>query len=470
MVKKLSQIVEQYLDTNNITDIQLVRRTEGVLGITFENIDFDICFIWKEQKNLKIDLRHNIESINNINTSSNSDIQKISFKNCNFKINPIILYEKVWHLEFDNCKFNSIDDLSEDLLRYQKESKRLVFYNCDFEYFKIGGVEDIRYRKGVKLSRFFLSGGKINHFIIQNIELDTKLYFNSENKIEIENLTIKNAIFKENFKLCHCNIKNVSIEDTDFKKQANFDKSSFHNGINNHNDKTIYFKALNFEGLTIFSHCDFTKKVVFSVVTFENFVHFKEANFKNGLDLDYTNIQKEINFFGMTGLDSRESQDNTSQETYRIVKYNFQKIGNQIEANKYHALELNKHRQDIWYKIRNLSFLDLGFYCYIKKIGLLGLEMLPSLIHRASSNYGQSWLLPLIWILIVGLITNYFICSINECSWNSIFNWSEILKHVSIINLDEALKKYPIIFLFNKISLGYLYYQFINATRKHIKK
>jgi hypothetical protein len=391
---------------------------------------------------------------------------------------PVI--NNIRKIEFNHCRFkNTSENLIEDLLLDNSDSSKTVKFNyCNFDNFIISNPTDIL---DVKLCKFNLYCGVIKNLIIQNIELSSKLYFNRQKdgennlKTEIKNLKIYNSIFKENFKLHHCNIQNILIKNTNFEKQAEFYKSSFHNGISDYGDKFIYFKALNFGGLTIFDHCEFTKKVIFSKVTFGDFAHFKKAHFDNGLDLDYANIQKEISFFDVTGLDSRESKDNTSQETYRIVKYNFQKIGNLIEANKYHALELNVHLQDTWdkikeetwYKIQDLSFSHYELCLDIKKTGTLLLDLIPSLIHKVSSNYTQSWLLPLIWIFVVGEITN---CLIDKCSWDNISNFTEIFKHVSIINLDEKLKENPKIFLFNKISLGYLYYQFINATRKHTKK
>jgi len=463
---------------NQISEVTEIYCDEGDI-LVFDSIEFDEELLWVTDKPLKFATKDIDELLNKIPTIDLNKIDKVIFNHCKFQYDPIIAKHQIDLLEFNYCSFSraSTDLMNTMLKTNDNDRKNIIFNNCDFERFNIG---NIKYANEVKLCKFYFKGGIVKNLTIKNVELITKIYFNrqyedNQLKTEIENLIIENTVFKENFKLHHCNIKNISIKNTDFKKQADFYKSSFHNGTNEYNDKTIYLKALNFEGLTIFGHCDFTKKVVFSSVTFGDFVHFKEANFENGLDLDYTNIQKEMNFFGVKGLDSTESQVNTSQETYRIIKHNFKKIGNQIEANKYHALELNVHRQDIWYQIKqetwykvlNLSFPHLDFYFDIKKILKLGLDMLPSLVHRASSNYGQSWLLPLIWILIVGLITN---CVISECNWGNAFNFREILKHVSIINLDVKLKEYPAIFLFNKISLGYLYYQFIIATRKNTKK
>ena len=472
-----NRILSTYYEDTNIDNMDNHIDIKTINLLSLVDIKFDDEFIYDGNG-----LRWGSHDICKIDDQNIGIINKIQFTNCEFNRIPKIVSNDIYSIEFNNCRFkHSSGNLIKDLFSDNTDSSKSVKFNyCHFDNFIISN-EDIKYNLGVKICKFNLYGGVIENLTIQNIELSSKLYFNrqqsaeNEQKTQIKNLKIYDSVFKENFKLHHCNIQNILIKNTDFEKQADFYKSSFHNGISEYNDKSIYFKALNFGGLTIFGHCEFTRKVIFSSVTFGDFVHFKKAHFENGLDLDYTNIQKEMNFFDVTGLDSSESQENTSQETYRIVKYNFQKIGNQIEANKYHALELNVHRQDTWhkikeetwYKIQDLFFLNRGEVYFEKKTGTLLLDIIPSLIHKVSSNYGQSWLLPLIWILAVGVISN---CLISGCSWDNISNFTEILKHVSIINLDDTLKDNPKIFLFNKISLGYLYYQFINATRKNIKK
>lgn len=431
---------------------------DDVNTLTFRDIEFDEQLLWKKYESLKFGSTP-INQINSIQTE-NSTIEKIVFENCEFVSDFIIVNNSVWSIECNDCKFISSNNFAKTLVRHNGDnSKRVIFNRCNFEYFNIGNISDIQYNLETEICRFYLYGGTIKNMTIQNIELDSKLYFNRQDvengaSTKITNLIIENVIFKENFKLHHCNIKNVTIKDTDFKKQADFYKSSFDNDID--------FKALNFLGLTIFGHCSFTKKLILTSVTFENFVHFRNAIFNKGLDIDNVNIQKEINFLGVTGLDKVESQDNTSQETYRIIKYNFQKIGNQIEANKYHFLELNAHRQVTWKKLKkNL------FDCEMQELRKLLSEIVPSFIHWRSSRYAQSWLLPVCWIMLVGWLSN---CMISDAK--DLFNFTEIFKYVSIMNfdIDKNFKDSSVIFLFNKISLGYLYYQFVSALRKNTKK
>jgi hypothetical protein len=221
-----------------------------------------------------------------------------------------------------------------------------VIYRCDIQ-------DDLNYMDNILFKKCHftnlvnilpnIQGGKIENLSLSDKTCEDKFYINKQygennRKTIINNLSIKNTTFKQNFKLHNCEIDNIDIEDTDFKKHADFFKTIFHNGKTN--NESIYFKAINFKGLALFGDTEFKSKVIFKYITFEGFSHFRKAIFHKGLDLDYCNIQQEMNFFDAKKLDGEDSRENTSQETYRIIKHNFNKIGNMIEANRYLAFEL----------------------------------------------------------------------------------------------------------------------------------
>jgi hypothetical protein len=95
------------------------------------------------------------------------------------------------------------------------------------------------------------------------------------------------------------------------------------------------------------------------------------------------------------------------------------------------------------------------------------------MFHRCSSNHSQNWLLPLFWIFVVGSLTygglTYWgvVNFAGECFFYQI---EHIFKYISIFNFDDSLKKLPVIFVLNKVLLGYLYYQFLTAIRKDTRK
>jgi hypothetical protein len=278
-------------------------------------------------------------------------------------------------------------------------------------------------------------------------------------KTIIDNLVIRNTIFKENFKLHNCEIKNITIKNTDFEKNADFFKTKFIQGYNYSEDKSIYFKAINFKGLALFGDTEFKTKVIFKHITFEGFSHFRKAVFHKGLDLENTNIKNEMNFYGMNIVNN----DSTSQETYRIIKHNFEKIGNKIEANKYFALELKQK------KINILKEKPFKFFDYV-----------VFQVNWLSSEFGTNWIRAFCLICIIGLITvgivNFEI--FKEVFFNpSLFKldylgkildeWSQ---YVYILDKSTKLEAMPKLFLLNKVLLGYLYYQLIISVKKDTKR
>tara|TARA_R110002049_G_scaffold29552_14_gene100440 strand:- start:7398 stop:8558 length:1161 start_codon:yes stop_codon:yes gene_type:complete len=313
-----------------------------------------------------------------------------------------ISYTDVKKFKFIDCKF------SDDTF-FKKNLESLIFEECVFEK---------------------------RCYINNQYETNTAL-------IEINRIVIKKTVFKENFKLHNTVIGYFHIEDTDFIKNADFFKSVFESG----KDNNINFVAINFHALALFGNTEFKQLLQFKYVTFKGYSHFRSALFKQGFDLEYANIEQEMNFFDIRGLDRKDSKKTTSQETYRIIKHQLQKVGNIIGANKYHSLELSKRRQ------------QLSFYSF---------DYLVLLFHWVSSNHSQSWLLPLIWIFIVGSLTSWGVA--NSCSECCFYQIEHIFKYISIFNLDDCLKKLPIIFVMNKVSLGYLYYQFLTAIRKDTRK
>nr|MBL0686877.1 hypothetical protein [Sulfurospirillum sp.] len=174
--------------------------------------------------------------------------------------------------------------------------------------------------------------------------------------------------------------------------------------------------------------------------------HFREAEFSKGLDLDKTNIENEMIFYPTKGLEKTEY---ISQETYRIIKYNCQKIGNQIEANKYHSNELKKRREFL-----NENPLSNK------------LDWVVFNINWHTSRFSTDWLLTTFWIFIVGFLTWVFVCF--SCQRPVVF--IDIFKYMSIVDLDECIKKNPLVFLANKTTLGFLYYQLVTAIRKDTRK
>ncbi|PHQ57674.1 MAG: hypothetical protein COA30_02175 [Sulfurimonas sp.] len=357
---------------------------------------------------------------------------------------------KIENIIFQNCDFSQ---LAIGILNCN-----IQFKDCNIEYFTIANIE---YTPSESYT-INIDCARITTININSKDIIHKLYFNkyresNKQEMTVDYLFINNVIFHENFKLHNCVIEAFEMNDTDFMKNADFFMSVFKNGTlveskkENISKDDIGFKAINFESLALFGDTEFHKKLIFKYVTFKGHNHFKSALLHKGLDLEYTNIQNEMNFYGLTILDT----STTSQETYRIIKHQFEKLGNKIEANKYHALELNQRRKNLQEEEKSFS------NC---------LDRIVFFFHHWSSWHSTNWAFPLFWIIILSIVTHFLVDNLvcYKCTHHS--SWLDYFRYMSIVNLDDCLKYNPLIFLFNKVTLGYLYYQFLTSVRKDTRK
>jgi len=389
----------------------------------------------------------------------------IDFGNSTFRLDSYFIYkcrDKVQENVFleDDHPFDSTEKPYERI--------QVVFKNCKFCNFI---TKEQIIKDDILFDYDEVSDNlRINKFIVFGSNFEGKFYINkqysgNDKQLKINSVKVYDSVFQENFKLHNSKINIVSIEDSDFEKHADFFKSIFINGTLEENKKEsislndIGFKAVNFKGLALFGDTEFYKKLIFKYVTFESFSHFRKAKLFQGLDLDYSNIQNEMNFFDVQKLDTKEAKRNTSQETYRIIKHNFEKIGNKIEANKYFAFELEQKKINMSSKWTDYIVFQINWL---------------------SSEFGTNWLRVLGLICCIGVMTVGFIHFelLKQLFFNpSLFKleyvmkaFNEFFQYLYILNKSETLTSHPAILLFNKITLGYLYYQFLISIRKDTRK
>lgn len=384
--------------------------------------------------------------------SEESDINiigagNIYFKECVFKKIEINKYLYKSFI-FENCKFEEI-----------------IFEEIEYDDRHLGKIELLITDEMKYISNF------INDLTIKNSNFNNIFYINNQkiykNEVKINSVSIQESKFYANFKLHHCIVDDIVLNGVDFKANADFFKSEF--GNEKKSADTV-FSGINFDKLVIFEECVFKKKFTMEYCTFESLVQFRNATFKQGLDLDRTNILKDLNFYGIKKLDEDNSKQNTSQETYKIVKYHSEKNGSVIQGNKYHALELEKKKEDL------------------DKQKTITQERIVFWFNWTTSKFGTNWAYALGWMFIVGLISASIINYkdvINFYNIKPIYTMplfqldllyeytckilTQIFTYVSIASVDN-FKGHPIIFFFNKVALGYLYYQFVTAVRKDTRK
>ncbi len=106
-------------------------------------------------------------------------------------------------------------------------------------------------------------------------------------------------------------------------------------------------------------------------------------------------------------------------------------------------------------------------------------EYLVFKIHDISSKHSTSWFRAVLWIIFIGFFTIFLVhfdivkdLFFHPSNFKTEYLskiWNEFWQYINITNL-EKLKNKPDIFFFNKVSLGYLYYQFLTAVRKDTRK
>ena len=427
-----------WVGNNNIEYLNAKNNIDDFQKLKTDIIQFDEKTKTKIISNLYFeDLILNIDTF--IDSLFRNKVKVSKQFNLSHKINDNKKYEAN-KVVFENCKF--------DFLNISTLSCNVEFSNCKISTLLISNLEN----EDKNDYSIFINNGEIFKFRIKNSEIKNNLHINhnSQNKLEIVDLNISSCIFEKDFSFHNVIIKNAEIKDCDFNSLSEFIDSKF--------TETFNFDEITYKGFTLFDNCTFNAIAKFKYVIFEKFTSFRGSKFNKGIDLEYTSNDKEINFHGIEILD----KTTTSQETYRIIKNQFEKLNNKIEANKYHALELVQRKKE----------LEKDKWKYFS-------EYLVFIIHDLSSKHSTSWFRAVLWIIFVGFFTIFLVHFdiVKDLFFHpSNFKieylskiWSEFWQYINITNL-ERLKDKPFIFFLNKLSLGYLYYQFLTAVRKDTRK
>lgn len=273
---------------------------------------------------------------------------------------------------YQNCIFHEeVSSCSEDDGKYVIDSP--LFNDCVFE-------------KGIEFG---------------NVEFKSPIFNNTDDiDLNIESLHLMDCILKDKFILNRCNIQSFFMEDTVFESKFEF-KQNIVADFEIFN--TNYFKVVDtfetkfgkfnikksiFDDFVGFEKCSFGDSVdsenedaaKFTYATFLSFVNFRNTNFYTGLDIENINLKEAPNF-----LNTKINEKNSNRETFRIVKSSFDKIHNYIEANKYFSYEMKKYKEEL--KGTNKTQ-----------------EKVILFLNEKISNYGQSYVKPIIYMVATSII------------------------------------------------------------------
>ena len=445
---------------NKLTNNQTSIRVDTTNTTIFEQLIFQDCKFYKNQ----------IEDYSNSSNKVHIDILQLTNHN-----------EKT-EIIFSDCEFKGKTIFS-GILNYT-----FIFNNCYIENIFFDGIVINNHPsyQDFKSSYYFNGVKQLDNLKIKKCNFGGKFYINdqkvSDKEIKIDSIKIEESTFNENFKLHRTRVEKIKIDGIDFEKNADFFRSTFINGFeprDKEDGDNIVISGTNFKALTIFENCIFDKKFIMKYVTFNGLAQFRNAYFKNGLDLDKTNSESLMNFYDIHGL---HNVTKTSRETYRIIKYNLEKVGDIISSNKYYSKELERKRFDLDEEQKKLNKHNNKNSKNIKrKMHDNRRDRIVFNIHWHSSKFGTDWITPIYLIIALGFSTFIllYIPQICELEFKStlIGNVFYILEGIDkafsymyILNKDEYFQEHSFIFLMNKIILGYLYYQFLTAVRKDTRK
>jgi len=299
------------------------------------------------------------------------------FQDCEFfqwwSITQSKLLGNVNNVLYQNCQFRK--DVSSYLDDENNASLDIPLFNdCSFdETLSFGNIK-------LKKSIFNNTDNnlvKIHKLRIENCEIEEKFVLN---KLKSKYLLIENSEFKVKIELKEGLIDEIELINTNFN--GLFDSYCTEFG------KFYCFKNI-FSDFVGFEKCKFAalngnnelnQISIFRYVTFLSFTNFRNSIFYKGLDLEDTNLKEAPNFLNIDLLSK-----NTNRETLRIIKDSFDKIGNHIEANKFFVLEMSKYKQGLSSKPINQ-------------------EKIIFWLNEKTSNFGQSYLLPILWIVFFSVI------------------------------------------------------------------
>ncbi|MGJ0338451.1 hypothetical protein [Aliarcobacter cryaerophilus] len=365
---------------------------------------------------------------------------KIHFNYCSFYI-PYLDLENI-ECFFQDCNFYEYWSLK-NFKVLQKQDDFEVYQACTFyenvsassgekDKFSLDNVqfngctfkkeltfENINARKPI-FKDWNEFSSTINELNINNCSFENKFILKN---YTIENLFLKNTIFKGKLEFTNNTVTVMDVDNCNFEKLAEFYGSTF--------KQFKIFKSI-FTDYTGFEKCEFginnnmqeSYIANFQYVTFLSFINFRNTKFKSGLMFEDTNLKEYPNF-----LNSDIEFENTSKETYRIIKYSFDKLGNHIEANKYFAREMKKYKNEL---SKNCSWSQERFIFWF---------------NETISNYGQNYFKPTLLLLLSSFLYTLLILLSGNLEFK---NW--LKEHTLVLLIIKFLNSwFSSIIIFNKV-------------------
>jgi uncharacterized protein YjbI with pentapeptide repeats len=397
--------------------------------------------------------------------------------------------------------FNTVSEITEYVkARLSKKETPISFeysiFHCEVDFNEIIG--EFESNISFSFSRFYLP-----------VSFDNVKFLNSttfydcefENTASFEYATFNGQVKFGSF------LKDVSFRGATFNAAVTFYDNI--GGVSYFSDckfyDTVYFDDLVFEKETFFDDTIFYNIVDFDRVTFngklnawnikfESNVSFLWANFREKVNLSEMTVKGSANFYGVNFVDNAYFYNSTisqlelqksviekglfflgskieysNRETYRIIKHEFLKYNNKIEALNYHAKEMEAFR---------IELKENNNYNKLEKYLLL--------INKFSNGYGLNpWLgagvtiiVSILFFIFYWLTLDYkpvhFTCSTTiaitfNCIGSVLSYFAEFFSPIHMIRYMDSYRGSWSIFIdiVSRIFIGFCIFQTIQAFRKY---
>ncbi|MCK9491608.1 MAG: hypothetical protein M0Q24_05925 [Sulfurimonas sp.] len=410
-----------------------------------------------------------------------------------------------------------------------EKSKLDFFWNTFIEIYSKNKTKELTIEKihfPISKETPFLLSQVLEKLAPNNILLSECIFYDNtnitsyeQNKFTLQEFKVVNTLIIGELYITNVKFDNIDIVDCDIPSLriqmslienlnivGNKSNNKIIRNINTAGSKiNNFFKLKDLKLEELFLNDTSIKNTILKNILVKNYFNLENTTFE--IRLDFYNVE----YLNTINLDSAKIPDETnfeefkfdininkiSRKTSRQIKHSFEKIGNRIDANKFHSIELSARENELKKDFYKSMDIFLSFIIFF--------------FHGLTSRHSRDYLLPLIWIISISMHTNigfirqgvfafdvfiisgslhlililfsfvtnskYFVAISSICIVSLFyvligkeFSFESILQFTNILNQKVFDEKFSVILFTNKILLGYLYYQFITSVRKDTKK
>jgi uncharacterized protein YjbI with pentapeptide repeats len=467
---------QTYFDKSKFIDNAYFKNIIFEKNANFEEVIFNNASFENTTFNDEVDFSKAI-FYGSTNFKNSTSVHPISFLNSIF-INKVYFWNNNFFSEVD---FTLAKFLNRVLFHNNIFTKNVNFLETEFKhnvtFHKTSFIEKVNFHK-TQLNNIILNlEGKTGKFILNDI------YLKEKSKIEIKNLKTVNLSIEE----VNNSTDNFFFYNTDIITLKNYKEYylKYIESLKDIEHLKKYLKDLKEniekENIEIIDQLKAEPNLTIknSHLNKMKFINCDFSNAKNihieGSELTEVKfINTEWGKFSEKRIcpDLFEKEPKKARETYRQLKYSLDNQKDHINANEFFSLEMKAYGKSL--KWNNWQ------------------DKIVFTINKWTSDFGQSWIRPLIWIIILtslmSLYLHYKEINLQLIFNNDNLNWSMIINSLILMienffstlnvfkifgNLNNHYLNLPCFYTFSSIYtilLAFFIYQFIIAVKRKTKR